>query len=672
MSILVNCQACNSQFRVDDQYAGKKIRCPRCQGVASVGAVEKSVVPERPISAKTSDAPPKAASRPVRASSPPPGPAGRPAGQTQRVADYESYEDYGSTQPQSRYDGQRPRNRKSSRNNSGSLWKPLAGAAVGVIVIGIGGFFLLKALQNDPSGAVVVDNSAATSSISGSSPSLPDTNPTSPDPDVSSAAPVSSAWTDPAATTLPTVVPPSTTMPAAPAIAPNTPLPNSPAAVFAGGPLNPAQPVVGGQPAQPTMPVPGADSTVSDSVPGSAVSGGSLATDASVLAATDQEAPIEDLFARVEQSIVRVNVAYLDGTGNGSGFVIHSSGIVITNYHVIANATKAWVEFSNKERIEVDGFLYLDHRKDIAVLKFDSARKQSPLKSLPLAAAFPRKGVSVVAIGAPLGLDMSVTEGVVSAVRTTEELQTTIGLQGHDGTWVQTTAAISPGNSGGPLMNKRGEVVAINTLTYAGDNAQALNFGISSLDIGQAMGQLRSAPMSVSPVNAPKREITGEIDRSPGEDVLDVSGTPEGQKRLAALKKLTIVFLPLTFEDPHEIVIGSVRSEARQVLKRLNIEENLISNEKAALLILMKLDNAGDRLTLFVTAHILVGDESSGRPQMMKLWERTGEVGTTTRQALYVGNMSSSLKKKITEFFSRLRSDVLAARKSLNSTDGTK
>jgi len=547
----------------------------------------------------------------------------------------------------------------------------LVGAAVGVIVAGLGGFFLLKALQDDPSGTAVVDTSAAILSIDESNPSLPDTSQASSGRGVNSAAPVSSALTDPAPT-IPAPAAPSATLPAAPAIAANAPLPNSPAAVFAGGSLNPAQPAIGGQQAQPTMPVPGADRTESGSVPASAVSAESLTTDASVLAATDQEAPIDDLFARVEQSIVRVNVAYLDGTGNGSGFVINSSGIVITNYHVIANATKAWVEFSNKERIEVEGFLYLDHKKDIAVLKFDPAQKQSPLKSLPLAAAFPRKGVSVVAIGAPLGLDMSVTEGVVSAVRTTEELQTTIGLEGHDGTWVQTTAAISPGNSGGPLMNKRGEVVAINTLTYTGDNAQSLNFGISSLDIGQAMGQLRSTPMSVSPVNAPKREITGGVDRSPGEDILDVSGTPEGQKRLAALKKLTIVFLPLTFEDPHEIVIGSVRSEARQVLKRLDIEENLISNEKAALLILMKLDNAGDRLTLFVTAHILVGDESSGRPQMMKLWERTGEVGTTTRQALFVGNMSSNLKKKITEFFSRLRSDILAARKSVNSTNDAK
>ena len=70
------------------------------------------------------------------------------------------------------------------------------------------------------------------------------------------------------------------------------------------------------------------------------------------------------------------------------------------------------------------------------------------------------------------------------------------------------------------------------------------------------------------------------------------------------------------------------------------------------------------KLTLFITAQVLILDESSGRPQIVKLWERTGEVGSTTRQALAQGNMSSNLKKKIDEFFSKLRTDILAARKA--------
>jgi S1-C subfamily serine protease len=400
---------------------------------------------------------------------------------------------------------------------------------------------------------------------------------------------------------------------------------------------------------------PGAPSTA---VPSAGIS------DPAIIAATTSEQPIDELFARVEESIVRVNVSTPEGTGNGSGFVAHSSGIVVTNYHVVENATKAWVEFSNKERIPVDGYLYLNHKKDIAVLKFDPTQRRSGLKSIPVAAEFPRKGVAVVAIGAPLGLDMSVTEGVVSAVRTVQELELNIGLRGHDGTWVQTTAAISPGNSGGPLMNKRGEVVAINTLTYTGDNAQALNFGISCGDINQAMKELRAAPMPVSPLSTPKYDISGVQDRSPGEDIIDVSGKPEGQQRLAALEKLTIAFLPLTFEDPFDVVVSSVRSEARNVLRKLKIDEILINDDKSVLLILMTLENAGGKLTLFITAHILVQDDSSGRPQVLKLWEKTGEVGTTSRQAILQGTLSPNLAKKIDAFFAELRADVLAARKA--------
>ena len=175
---------------------------------------------------------------------------------------------------------------------------------------------------------------------------------------------------------------------------------------------------------------------------------------------------------------MRVNVSSGQGAGNGSGFVIDAAGIIVTNYHVIAGSNRAWVEFANKDRIDVDGLLFMDHEKDIAILKFDATRCKSPLVCIPVATILPDTGTEVVAIGAPLGLDMSETEGIGSATRTADELKSSIGFNNHTGTWVQTTAAISPGNSGGPLITKRGEVVAINTMSLVGEGAQALNFGV--------------------------------------------------------------------------------------------------------------------------------------------------------------------------------------------------
>ena len=365
---------------------------------------------------------------------------------------------------------------------------------------------------------------------------------------------------------------------------------------------------------------------------------------------------------------MRVNVSSSQGAGNGSGFVIDAAGIVITNYHVIAGSNKAWVEFANKDRIDVDGLLFMDHEKDIAILKFDATRCQSPLESIPLAAVLPETGTEVVAIGAPLGLDMSVTEGIVSATRTSDELKASIGFDDHTGTWIQTTAAISPGNSGGPLITKRGEVVAINTMSLVGEGAQALNFGISCDDIRHAMTERKDSPIPLSPLVAPERRPRGESS-GPGEDEIeDVAGTPQGDRLLADLRKVVILFGAATFEDPQRTVSSAVKSEARQVLEKSGIEESLISSDKAALLTIMKLERSGARLVLFITAHVIVQDNSSGRPHAYKVWERTGEVGSISQQSIYAGNLPVNLKKEIKDFFGKLKTDILKARKSASGS----
>jgi hypothetical protein len=162
---------------------------------------------------------------------------------------------------------------------------------------------------------------------------------------------------------------------------------------------------------------------------------------------------------------------------------VEADGIIATNHHVISGAKEATATFSNGEKAKVLGTLMMDPKRDIAIIKIE----KSGLPTLNLAAELPRKGESVVACGAPRGLSFSYSEGIISAVRQGKELSE------HDeevmpGTWVQTTAPISPGNSGGPLVSRRtGEVVAANTLASLGGAAQNLNFSISSLDIADVL-----------------------------------------------------------------------------------------------------------------------------------------------------------------------------------------
>ena len=185
---------------------------------------------------------------------------------------------------------------------------------------------------------------------------------------------------------------------------------------------------------------------------------------------------LADLIEKVEPSCVRLDVTTPDGKAIGSGFIVQNSDWVVTNHHVVAGAKQASVTLVDGTKIEVEGFLAYGVQRDVAVVKLKSDSKRKPLQ---LADKLPRKGDDVVAIGAPQGLSFTATQGIVSAIRDGKEL----AEFGNDaiGTWLQTSTPISPGSSGGPLLNLRGEVVGANSGSLA--SGQNLNFAISAADI---------------------------------------------------------------------------------------------------------------------------------------------------------------------------------------------
>lgn len=211
------------------------------------------------------------------------------------------------------------------------------------------------------------------------------------------------------------------------------------------------------------------------------MSGLAIASLAEVSAEEAKERSIADLVEVVEPSVVRIDVTLKTGGGVGSGFVVAADGIVVTNHHVIAGAHKAVVSFRDGKTAPVVGTLALDAKRDIAVLKIGAKN----LPALKLAEKFPRKGESVVTFGAPRGLSFAATEGIVSAIRQGEELKNYI--KDLPGTWIQTSAPISQGNSGGPLVNRQGEVVGANTMMLM--RGQNLNFAISAKDIGEKLAE---------------------------------------------------------------------------------------------------------------------------------------------------------------------------------------
>ena len=165
--------------------------------------------------------------------------------------------------------------------------------------------------------------------------------------------------------------------------------------------------------------------------------------------------------------------------GTGSGFIISAEGQVITNAHVVEGANKVTVTLKDGRSFE-GKVIGIDPVTDVAAVKIEA----TSLPIVPLGNSdqiIP--GQWAIAIGNPLGLDNTVTAGIISA---TGRSSTQVGIPDRRVQFIQTDAAINPGNSGGPLLNDRGEVIGINTAIRA--NAQGLGFAIP-IATGQRVAQ---------------------------------------------------------------------------------------------------------------------------------------------------------------------------------------
>ncbi|MCO6006683.1 trypsin-like peptidase domain-containing protein [Actinoallomurus purpureus] len=193
----------------------------------------------------------------------------------------------------------------------------------------------------------------------------------------------------------------------------------------------------------------------------------------------------------VQPSVVSITVTTQTGQGEGSGVILRSDGVILTNNHVVADAGQGGqmsVNFSDGKKASAT-VLGTDPATDLAVIK---ASGVSGLKPATLGNSDQLQvGDPVVAIGSPLGLEGSVTSGIVSALHRTlnegDNQQQQPGFPGQQGQSsgssatigdaIQTDAAINPGNSGGPLVNASGQVIGINTAIATSGNGNG-NIGV--------------------------------------------------------------------------------------------------------------------------------------------------------------------------------------------------
>ena len=269
---------------------------------------------------------------------------------------------------------------------------------------------------------------------------------------------------------------------------------------------------------------------------------------------------ISSVAAQVAPAVVNIRVETgRRGEGNGSGFFIAPDGFILTNSHVVHEARKIEVTLADARTFTAD-LVGEDPDTDLAVLRIGA----SQLPSLEFADSKKlRAGQIAVAIGSPYGFQQSVTAGVVSALGRSMRAQS--GRLMDD--ILQTDTALNPGNSGGPLVNSRGQVIGVNTAVIL--PAQGLCFAIASntaqLVAGWLIkdGKIRRSYLGLAGQTVPLHPRITRFHRLDQESGVLIAGVEEGGPvELSGLREGDIIISfkanPVSsIDDLHRFLVGS-------------------------------------------------------------------------------------------------------------------
>ncbi len=193
----------------------------------------------------------------------------------------------------------------------------------------------------------------------------------------------------------------------------------------------------------------------------------------------------DEIFAKASPAVVKVVMQDAEERqiSQASAFLVDERGLFATNYHAIKRGSQAYIVFANGARSQVLGVAAMNEKADLAIIKVIGQVEEKPLE---LATDdLPAVGAKVFAIGNPLGLTHTFSDGIVSARREPGEVA---GEQRV--TMIQITAPISPGSSGGPLLDSEGRVIGVTTATKR--NGQNLNLAVPSLYVDRLLIRARN------------------------------------------------------------------------------------------------------------------------------------------------------------------------------------
>lgn len=185
--------------------------------------------------------------------------------------------------------------------------------------------------------------------------------------------------------------------------------------------------------------------------------------------------PATRVFKATTGSVVAIEVETRSGvTGAGSGFVVHPDGWIVTNAHVVEDLARGRIDFEPGRPRQFSRVHAVDTLRDLAVIKVSA----TGLTPIPLAGDLPPIGERVFAIGTPRGQRNSLSDGLVSGIRDSDGV-----------TYIQSTASISPGSSGGALVDINGQLIGVTTLAAKPSFANDMYFSVSVVDLRRFLQQ---------------------------------------------------------------------------------------------------------------------------------------------------------------------------------------
>jgi len=192
-----------------------------------------------------------------------------------------------------------------------------------------------------------------------------------------------------------------------------------------------------------------------------------------------QNKSAEKIYRQLNDAVVRIYTHHDDNSmhGQASGVILRDKGWVVTNYHVLGDASIIYAEH-NGTYIQLDSIVAMDPKRDILILQLKKSNDNNNYKNIPniriADSDLLKVGQKIFAIGSPLGFENTISEGIISGLRQTKNKQQNI---------IQISAPISSGSSGGAVLNAKGELIGISTMVMSGEAVQNLNFALAINDV---------------------------------------------------------------------------------------------------------------------------------------------------------------------------------------------